>query len=167
VGTPDKTVTEGENGEKTITTPVTVNPLTGEELSKGTPVEEVTKQPVNKVVHFAPVAVPHKDTEVFDPSVPVDQKEVTPGEDGLKNPATDEIVKQPKDGVTKYGPKTGTPEVVKAPIPFETERVFDVNMPVGTPDKTVTEGENGEKTITTPVTVNPLTGEELSKGRPV
>ncbi len=167
VGTPDKTVTEGENGEKTITTPVTVNPLTGEELSKGTPVEEVTKQPVNKVVHFAPVAVPHKDTEVFDPSVPVDQKEVTPGEDGLKNPATDEIVKQPKDGVTKYGPKTGTPEVVKAPIPFETERVFDVNMPVGTPDKTVTEGENGEKTITTPVKVNPLTGEELSKGTPV
>ncbi|HGO4030001.1 TPA: G5 domain-containing protein [Staphylococcus aureus] len=43
---------EGQPGSKTITTPVTVNPLTGEKVGEGQPTEEITKQPVDKIVEF-------------------------------------------------------------------------------------------------------------------
>ncbi|WP_374927678.1 hypothetical protein, partial [Staphylococcus aureus] len=32
------------------TTPITVNPLTGEKVGEGQPTEEITKQPVDKIV---------------------------------------------------------------------------------------------------------------------
>ncbi|HBC4192828.1 TPA: G5 domain-containing protein, partial [Staphylococcus aureus] len=41
---------EGQPGSKTITTPITVNPLTGEKVGEGQPTEEITKQPVDKIV---------------------------------------------------------------------------------------------------------------------
>ncbi|HCW7340248.1 TPA: G5 domain-containing protein [Staphylococcus aureus] len=43
---------EGQPGSKTITTPITVNPLTGEKVGEGQPTEEITKQPVDKIVEF-------------------------------------------------------------------------------------------------------------------
>ena len=44
--------TKGENGEKTITTPTTKNPLTGERVGKGEPTEETTKDPVDEIIHY-------------------------------------------------------------------------------------------------------------------
>ncbi|RZH79951.1 hypothetical protein EIH02_15480, partial [Staphylococcus aureus] len=32
--------------------PITVNPLTGEKVGEGQPTEEITKQPVDKIVEF-------------------------------------------------------------------------------------------------------------------
>ncbi|QCT69626.1 hypothetical protein E1952_15040 [Staphylococcus aureus] len=46
------TYQEGQPGSKTITTPITVNPLTGEKVGEGQPTEEITKQPVDKIVEF-------------------------------------------------------------------------------------------------------------------
>ena len=40
--------------EKTITTPTTKNPLTGEIVEKGEPTEEITKDPVDEIVHYGP-----------------------------------------------------------------------------------------------------------------
>ena len=38
--------------EKTITTPTTKNPLTGERVGKGEPTEKTTKEPVDEIVHY-------------------------------------------------------------------------------------------------------------------
>ncbi|EJE27485.1 hypothetical protein HMPREF9975_00717, partial [Staphylococcus epidermidis NIHLM001] len=38
----------GEPGTKTITTPTTKNPLTGEKVGEGEPTEKITKQPVDE-----------------------------------------------------------------------------------------------------------------------
>src|SRR5699024_7715300 len=43
---------EGKPGEKTTTTPITVNPITGEKVGEGDPTEEVTTEPVDKIVEF-------------------------------------------------------------------------------------------------------------------
>ncbi|WP_176744395.1 G5 domain-containing protein, partial [Staphylococcus sp. HMSC035D11] len=48
----EKVVQKGENGEKTITTPTTKNPLTNEIVDKGTPTEEITKEAVDEIVHY-------------------------------------------------------------------------------------------------------------------
>ncbi len=54
---------EGQPGSKTITTPITVNPLTGEKVGEGQPTEEITKQPVDKIVEFGGEKIPqgHKE----------------------------------------------------------------------------------------------------------
>ncbi|WP_241152470.1 G5 domain-containing protein, partial [Staphylococcus aureus] len=49
---------EGQPGSKTITTPITVNPLTGEKVGEGQPTEEITKQPVDKIVEFGGEKIP-------------------------------------------------------------------------------------------------------------
>ena len=38
--------------EKTTTTPTTKNPLTGEKVGEGEPTEEITKDPVDEIVHY-------------------------------------------------------------------------------------------------------------------
>ena len=50
--------------EKTTTTPTTKNPLTGEKaVGEGEPTEEITKDPVDEIVHYGGEEVPqgHKD----------------------------------------------------------------------------------------------------------
>ncbi|MEB5680466.1 G5 domain-containing protein, partial [Staphylococcus epidermidis] len=48
----EKVVQKGEPGTKTITTPTTKNPLTGEKVGEGEPTEKITKQPVDEIVHY-------------------------------------------------------------------------------------------------------------------
>ncbi|HEG9322748.1 TPA: YSIRK-type signal peptide-containing protein, partial [Staphylococcus aureus] len=62
-GSPDVIVQKGEDGEKTTTTPTKVDPDTGDVVERGEPTTEVTKNPVDEIVHFAPEEVPqgHKD----------------------------------------------------------------------------------------------------------
>ena len=75
---------EGQPGSKTITTPITVNPLTGEKVGEGQPTEEITKQPVDKIVEFGGEKIPQGHKDIFDPNLPTDQTEKVPGKPGIR-----------------------------------------------------------------------------------
>ncbi|MRW60239.1 Accumulation-associated protein, partial [Staphylococcus aureus] len=162
----EKVTQEGQTGEKTTTTPTTINPLTGEKVGEGEPTTEVTKEPVDEITQFGGEEVPQGHKDEFDPNLPIDGTEEVPGKPGIKNPETGEVVTPPVDDVTKHGPKAGEPEVTKEEIPYETKRALDPTMEPGSPDKVAQKGENGEKTTTTPTTINPLTGEKVGEGEP-
>ncbi|MEO4336198.1 E domain-containing protein, partial [Staphylococcus aureus] len=91
-------------GSKTITTPITVNPLTGEKVGEGQPTEEITKQPVDKIVEFGGEKIPQGHKDIFDPNLPTDQTEKVPGKPGIKNPDTGKVIEEPVDDVIKHGP---------------------------------------------------------------
>ncbi|MCY1605065.1 plasmin-sensitive LPXTG-anchored glycoprotein Pls, partial [Staphylococcus pettenkoferi] len=164
-GSPDVIVQKGEDGEKTTTTPTKVDPDTGDVVERGEPTTEVTKNPVDEIVHFAPEEVPQGHKDEFDPNLPIDGTEEVPGKPGIKNPETGEVVTPPVDDVTKHGPKAGEPEVTKEEIPFEKKREFNPDLKPGE-EKVTQEGQTGEKTTTTPTTINPLTGEKVGEGEP-
>ncbi len=74
----------------------------------------------------------------------------------------DGVMRTDLEGATlTYTPKAeeGTPETTTEKIPYETKREFDPKLEPGT-EKVVQKGENGEKTTTTPIYVNPTTGEK-------
>ncbi|MBC2994613.1 E domain-containing protein, partial [Staphylococcus hominis] len=164
-GSPDVIVQKGEDGESTTTTPTKVDPDTGDVVERGEPTTEVTKNAVDEIVHFAPEAVPQGHKDEFDPNAPKGSEEEVPGKPGIKNPDTGEVVTPPVDDVTKHGPVDGDPIIEKEEIPFDKKREFDPDLAPGT-EEVVQKGENGEKTITTPTTKNPLTGEKVGEGEP-
>ncbi|HDJ6452391.1 TPA: E domain-containing protein, partial [Staphylococcus aureus] len=94
-GSPDVIVQKGEDGEKTTTTPTKVDPDTGDVVERGEPTTEVTKNPVDEIVHFAPEEVPQGHKDEFDPNLPIDGTEEVPGKPGIKNPETGEVVTPP------------------------------------------------------------------------
>ncbi|HEG8662916.1 TPA: E domain-containing protein, partial [Staphylococcus aureus] len=104
-GSPDKVAQKGENGEKTTTTPTTINPLTGEKVGEGEPTTEVTKEPIDEIVNYAPEIIPHGTREEIDPNLPEGETKVIPGKDGLKDPETGEIIEEPQDEVIIHGAK--------------------------------------------------------------
>ncbi|MCG1652973.1 E domain-containing protein, partial [Staphylococcus epidermidis] len=161
----EEVVQKGENGEKTTTTPTTKNPITNEIVDKGEPTEEITKDPVDEIVHYGGEEVPQGHKDEFDPDAPKDSVEEIPGKPGVKNPDTGEEVTPPVDDVTKYGPVDGDPIIDKEEIPFDKKREFDPNLKPGE-EEVVQKGENGEKTTTTPTTKNPITNEIVDKGEP-
>lgn len=161
----EKVTREGQKGEKTITTPTLKNPLTGEIVSKGESKEEITKDPVNELTEFGGEKIPQGHKDIFDPNLPTDQTEKVPGKPGIKNPDTGKVIEEPVDDVIKHGPKTGTPETKTVEIPFETKREFNPKLQPGE-ERVKQEGQPGSKTITTPITVNPLTGEKVGEGQP-
>ena len=61
--------------EKTITTPTTKNPLTGERVGKGEPTEETTKDPVDEIIHYGGEKVPQGHKDEFDPNAPKGSEE--------------------------------------------------------------------------------------------
>ncbi|MBT2831507.1 hypothetical protein HIR69_11755, partial [Staphylococcus coagulans] len=85
---------------KTITTPILVNPITGEKVGVGKAQEEVTKAPVDEIVEFGGEEIQQNHKDEFDPNVPVGEKEEVPGHPGVKNPETGEIVTPPVDDIT-------------------------------------------------------------------
>ncbi len=161
----EKVTREGQKGEKTITTPTLKNPLTGEIISKGESKEEITKDPVNELTEFGGEKIPQGHKDIFDPNLPTDQTEKVPGKPGIKNPDTGKVIEEPVDDGIKHGPKTGTPETKTVEIPFETKREFNPKLQPGE-ERVKQEGQPGSKTITTPITVNPLTGEKVGEGQP-
>ncbi|HHX3038024.1 TPA: LPXTG-anchored surface protein SasG, partial [Staphylococcus aureus] len=161
----EKVTREGQKGEKTIMTPTLKNPLTGEIISKGESKEEITKDPVNELTEFGGEKIPQGHKDIFDPNLPTDQTEKVPGKPGIKNPDTGKVIEEPVDDVIKHGPKTGTPETKTVEIPFETKREFNPKLQPGE-ERVKQEGQPGSKTITTPITVNPLTGEKVGEGQP-
>ena len=117
--------------EKTITTPTTKNPLTDEKVGEGEPTEEITKDPVDEIVHYGGEEIKQGHRDEFDPDAPKDSVEEIPGKPGVKNPDTGDTVTPPVDDVTKYGPVDGDPIVDKEEIPYETKREFDPNLKPG------------------------------------
>ncbi|MEB7329474.1 E domain-containing protein, partial [Staphylococcus haemolyticus] len=99
-GSPDVIVQKGEDGESTTTTPIKVDPDTGDVVERGEPTTEVTKNAVDEIVHFAPEAVPQGHKDEFDPNAPKGSEEEVPGKPGIKNPDTGEVVTPPVDDVT-------------------------------------------------------------------
>ncbi|TXL51427.1 LPXTG-anchored surface protein SasG [Staphylococcus aureus] len=161
----EKVTREGQKGEKTITTPTLKNPLTGEIISKGESKEEITKDPINELTEYGGEKIPQGHKDIFDPNLPTDQTEKVPGKPGIKNPDTGKVIEEPVDDVIKHGPKTGTLETKTVEIPFETKREFNPKLQPGE-ERVKQEGQPGSKTITTPITVNPLTGEKVGEGQP-
>ncbi|MBM0777399.1 E domain-containing protein [Staphylococcus epidermidis] len=161
----ERVVQKGEKGTKTITTPTTINPITGEKVGEGKPTEKITKDPVDEITEFGGEEIKPGHKDVFDPNAPVDSKEDIPGKPGIKNPETGETVKEPKDSITKYGPKAGEPETKTEDIPFDKKRKFNPDLKPGE-ERVVQKGEKGTKTITTPTTINPITGEKVGEGKP-
>ncbi|WP_049386837.1 E domain-containing protein, partial [Staphylococcus epidermidis] len=131
----ERVVQKGEKGTKTITTP----------NDGGKPTEKITKDPVDEIVHFGGEEIKPGHKDVFDPNAPVDSKEDIPGKPGIKNPETGETVKEPKDSITKYGPKAGEPETKTEDIPFDTKRKFNPDLKPGE-ERVVQKGEKGTKT---------------------
>ncbi|WP_276329826.1 G5 domain-containing protein, partial [Enterobacter hormaechei] len=70
---------------------------------------------------------------------------------------TGKVIEGLVDDVIKHRPKTGTPETRTVEIPFETKREFNPKLQPGE-GQVSKGGKPGSKTITTPITVNPLTG---------
>ncbi len=157
---------KGKPGEKTTTIPTLINPITGEKVGEGTPVEKVTKEPIDEIIEFGGEEVPQGHKDEFDPKLPVDQTEKIPGKPGVKNPETGEVIVPPVDDVIKHGPKAGTPEVTTTEIPFETKREFNPDLAPGT-ESVKQKGKPGEKTTTIPTLINPITGEKVGEGTPV
>ncbi len=81
---------EGKPGEKTTTTPITINPITGEKVGEGDPTEEITKEPVDEIIEFGPGDV--------DPDV---DPGVNPGVDSDINEATNSKVASNNESNTK------------------------------------------------------------------
>ena len=46
------------------------NPLTGEKVGEGEPTEEITKDPVDEIVHYGGEEVPQGHKDEFDPNAP-------------------------------------------------------------------------------------------------
>ena len=87
-------------------------------VGEGEPTEEITKDPVDEIVHYGGEEVPQGHKDEFDPNAPKGSEEV-PGKPGIKNPDTGEVVTPPVDDVTKYGPVDGDPIIEKEEIPFD------------------------------------------------
>ena len=50
------------------------NPLTNEKVGEGEPTEEITKDPVDEIVHYGGEAVPQGHKDEFDPNAPKGSK---------------------------------------------------------------------------------------------
>ncbi|WP_225976218.1 E domain-containing protein, partial [Staphylococcus epidermidis] len=161
----EKVVQKGEPGIETTTTPTYVNPNTGEKVGEGEPTEKITKQPVDEIVHYGGEEIKPGHKDEFDPNAPKGSQEDVPGKPGVKNPDTGEVVTPPVDDVTKYGPVDGDPITSTEEIPFDKKREFNPDLKPGE-ERVKQKGEPGTKTITTPTTKNPLTGEKVGEGEP-
>ncbi|HDA1950834.1 TPA: E domain-containing protein, partial [Staphylococcus aureus] len=151
----EEVVQKGEPGTKTIT----------RQNDGSEPTEEITKDPVDEIIHYGGEEIKPGHKDEFDPNAPKGSQEDVPGKPGVKNPDTGEVVTPPVDDVTKYGPVDGDPIKSTEDIPFETTREFNPDLKPGE-ERVKQQGEKGSKTITTPTIINPITGEKVGEGEP-
>ena len=168
---------EGENGETTITTKVTVEngvakdpEITTETTKEAKPriIEIGTKELVREVKS----EVAFETEVIFDDTLPAGEKKVESGVVGEKTTTithklvdgqvvTDtktEITKEPKNQIVRVGTKTkpvDTKDVTKTievEIPYETQIIYDDTLPSGT-EEVVQNGEVGKREITVTVPI--------------
>ena len=126
-------------------------------VGEGEPTEEITKDPVDEIVHYGGEEVPQGHKDEFDPNAPKGSEEEVPGKPGIKNPDTGEVVTPPVDDVTKYGPVDGDPIIEKKRFRL-IKREFDPNLKPGTEE--VVQKVKMEKNNNNTNYENPLTGEK-------
>ncbi|MEX6217133.1 E domain-containing protein [Mammaliicoccus sciuri] len=80
----DKVETEEAPKDEETNKAATINPLTAEKVGEGDPTTEVTKEPTDEIVNYAPEIIPHGTHEEIDPNLPEGETKVIPGKDGLK-----------------------------------------------------------------------------------
>ena len=68
---------------KTITTPTTKNPLTGEKVGEGTN-RKITKQPVDEITEYGGEEIKPGHKDEFDPNAPKGSQTTQPGKPGVK-----------------------------------------------------------------------------------
>ncbi|MDU6960899.1 MAG: YSIRK-type signal peptide-containing protein, partial [Staphylococcus sp.] len=87
----------------------------------------------------------------------------------MPNRYSDGTMRTNLEGVTITTPQADLiddVEVTKQPIPHKTIREFDPTLEPGSPDVIVQKGEDGESTTTTPIKVDPDTGDVVERGEP-
>ncbi|WP_306432133.1 E domain-containing protein [Staphylococcus haemolyticus] len=84
----EEEVQKGESEEKKTTTQTTKNTITGEKVGEGEPTEEITKDPVDEIVHYGGEEVPQGHKDEFDPNAPKGSEEEVPGKPGIIKPHT-------------------------------------------------------------------------------
>ena len=99
---------------------------------------ELINAPVSEIIHYAPVEVPFETVEVNSDDLYLGESVVIPGQVGLLDPETNEVVVAPVNEIIQIGSKLAPEE-----IPFETERVLDINLAPGSYDQLVQEGQVG------------------------
>ena len=176
---------EGKPGKKTVT--VTQPVVNSQPSGEATTTEQIVEKPVEQVITVGikpaetskPVSwtaqIPFETVVRPNPALkPGEVKTVQDGEYGEKKFTAhfravggesyvvpdEEITKQPKQQIIEYGPtiedQTLTSTTTR-PIQFKTKIIFDANLPAG--EQTVTQGENGEETVTSI--------QEIKDGKPV
>ncbi|MFV8785755.1 hypothetical protein ACNNCQ_06630, partial [Aerococcus urinaeequi] len=99
---------------------------------------ELINAPVSEIIHYAPVEVPFETVEVNSDDLYLGESVVIPGQVGLLDPETNEVVVAPVNETIQIGSKLAPEE-----IPFETERVLDIYLAPGSYDQLVQEGQVG------------------------
>ncbi|MGJ4112859.1 G5 domain-containing protein [Corynebacterium macclintockiae] len=168
-----KTVQDGQYGEKKYTAYFRA---LGDE-SYVVPDEEITKQPVKKIIEYGPTIddqtltstttrpIQFKTNIIFDPELPAGEQKVTQGENGEETVTsiqeikdgkpvgdpkiTTEVTKAPKDAEIRVGTKVAGDVVAEydTPVPYPTKFEYDPELPAGE-TKVTQEGKDGEKTVT-------------------
>ncbi|MHB9782794.1 G5 domain-containing protein, partial [Streptococcus sp. 10F2] len=153
---PEVVVTEGKDGQKTVTTTYSVDRNTGV-ITPNTPTEEVVAA-VNRVVRRGvgqESKIAFETTYVANENLEAGQQEVvTEGVEGVRQP-NGTVSQEPVTKVVQVGTK---PKVEVTTIAFETTYEEDPNMKATDPEVVVTEGKEGQKTVTTTYSLDEKTG---------
>ncbi|MGK9326220.1 YSIRK-type signal peptide-containing protein [Aerococcus urinaeequi] len=99
---------------------------------------ELINAPVSEIIHYAPVELPFETVEVESDDLYLGESVILPGQVGLLDPETNEVVVAPVNEIIQIGSKLAPEE-----LPFETERVLDINLAPGSSDQLVQEGQVG------------------------
>ncbi|MBF0806402.1 MULTISPECIES: G5 domain-containing protein [unclassified Streptococcus] len=143
---PEVVVTEGKEGQKTVTTTYSLDEKTGS-VTPNAPTEEVVAA-VNRVVRRGvgqESKIAFETTYVANENLEAGQQEVvTEGVEGVRQP-NGTVSQEPVTKVVQVGTK---PKVEVTTIAFETTYEEDPNMKATDPEVVVTEGKAGQKTVT-------------------
>ncbi|MHB9781697.1 G5 domain-containing protein [Streptococcus sp. 10F2] len=153
---PEVVVTEGKDGQKTVTTTYSLDEKTGT-VTPNAPTEEVVAA-VNRVVRRGvgqESKIAFETTYVANENLEAGQQEVvTEGVEGVRQP-NGTVSQEPVTKVVQVGTK---PKVEVTALAFETTYEEDPNMKATDPEVVVTEGKEGQKTVTTTYSLDEKTG---------
>ncbi|MGH2108483.1 YSIRK-type signal peptide-containing protein [Aerococcus urinaeequi] len=121
-GSEDVLAQVGVNGSADATTGVVIN------------------APIAEIIHYAPVEIPFEVVEVVSEDLYLGETNVTPGQIGLLDPETDEVIVAPVNEIVEVGSKV---YVAPEEIAFEVERILDMNLSPESGEVIVQEGQVG------------------------
>ncbi|MGX7386141.1 YSIRK-type signal peptide-containing protein [Aerococcus urinaeequi] len=99
---------------------------------------ELINAPVSEIIHYAPVEIPFETVEVESDDLYFGESALTPGQVGLLDPETNEVILEPVNEIIEIGSKLAPEEIA-----FETEKILDIHLAPGSSDQLVQEGQVG------------------------